>query len=358
MTEDPQPGGDRPAYQPVVPPRRRRDRSRPLYWLVVLLTLAAIGYGGWRGMQWATGTLHTVSSQQELIQRLSGELGALRARADELAARQTDLTTAVQRNDTGLAALSGRIGESEQAMARLSDTVEGGRTRLQLAAVEQLMLMANDRLLLARDASGALKALDLADQRLALVNDPRLFRTRETLAQERAALATLALPDYTGLALTLAELMKRVPQLPLRTRVPERFETQPQAEVMPAEPGVLGRIWVAVKTALSSLFAVRRNTGAAPRLLGPDEEALVVQILRLKLEGARLALLAGDAPAFRELCVDAAGWLTQYYDETDANVRAVQAELERINHLKLAAALPDISRSLTLLRAQLGAPSR
>jgi len=352
MTENQHPSGDRPVYTPLPPARRR---GRPLFWLLVLLLVAATGFGLWRGYRWTMGTLDAVSTQQELLARQARELGALRAQAEELASRQTDLSAAVRRNGTDIA---GRLDDSQQAMARLSDTVEGGRTRLQLAAVEQLLLMANDRLQLAHDSGTALKALDLADQRLALLNDPRLFKVREALAQERAALATLTLPDYTGLALSLTELGRRLPELPLRARARERFEGDAEPAAPPPDAGVLGRIWAAVKTALSSMFAVRRNEGAVPRLLAPEEEALVTQILRLKVDGARLALLAGDTRTFRELAGEAASWLSRYYDESDATVRAAQAELQRLAGLKMAAEMPDISRSLALLRGQIGASPR
>jgi uncharacterized protein HemX len=356
MTEPQHPRGDRPAYTLPAPPPR--PRARPLYWLFVLLLVAGAGYGVWRGWQWTMGTLDALSTQQELLARQDRDLAALRAQAAELASRQTDLSGAVSRNGAEIAGLAGRIDDSQQAMARLSDTVDGGRARLQLAAVEQLLLMANDRLLLAHDSATALRALDLADQRLALLNDPRLFRVREALAQERAALTRLAITDTTGLTLSLSQLSQRVGDLPLRARARDRFEIAATAQEAPAEPGALARMWHAVRTALENLFTVRRSDGPGPRLLAPEEEALVAQILRLKLDGARLGLLAGDTRTFHQLVGEAGGWLEQYYDETDPNVGAARAELRRLEGLKLAGEAPDLTRSLTLLRAHLGAAPR
>ena len=346
---DPQQPAQRPTTQ-TPPPRG----GRPLFWLFVTVLVAGLGYGGWRGYHWARGTLNAVVGQQEMIERLAHELKTMQERAQDLSSRQTQLSAAVQRNGTDLASVNGRVEANEQAMSRLSDTLEGGRARVQLAAVEQLLLMANDRLQLAHDSSSALKALDLADQRLALLNDPKLFKVREALTQERAALAALNLPDFTGLALTLSELQKRAAVLPLRVRVPDRF-TAPDAPAAPApEAGFFGRIWASVKLALSNLFALRRNDAGNARLLAPDEEALVAQILALRIEGARLALLAGDARTFQELAGTAADWIRQYYDDSALDVKAVLEELERMRSLRLAPALPDISHSLAALRAQLG----
>ena len=347
MSEPEKPSDDRP----VPAPRAAARGGNPLAWLLVLVLLGATGYGIWRGWQWAGGTFEAVSGQQELLARLGREVQGLRAQADELSSRQTDLSQAVQRNGVDLAALGDRVEESDQAVARLDETVEGGRTRVQLAAVEQLMLMANERLQLAHDASSALRALDLADQRLARLNDPRLHPVREALAGERAVLTALVLPDTTGFVLTLGDIQKRAATLPLRVHVPAR----PEADAAEAAPAERTSFLVSLKTALSNIFALRRDEGAKARLLAPDEAALVGQILELKLEGARLALLARDGLAFHELTGAARAWIARHYDSTDTDVQFALKELDRLHGQPLAPAPPDISRSLALLRGQLGA---
>lgn len=370
MNEPEKPAGERspaPVAPPPPPPDRgTRGQARAaartgfaLGWLVMLALLAAAGYGLWRGWQWGAGTLEAVATQQELLARLGRDVQGLRAQADELATRQTDLAQAVQRNGQELAAFSGQIEGSTEAVARLNETVEGGRTRVQLAAVEQLLLMANDRLLLAHDAVSALRALDLADQRLARLSDPRLQPVREALSSERAALTALTLPDTTGFALTLGDIQKRAATLPLRVHVPQPGEERSQVEA-PAAPGGswLDRLWANAKSGLANIFALRRDPRGQPRLLAPEEAALVGQIFELKLEGARLALLARDGLAFKELTGAAHAWLAQQYDRNDTDVQLALKELARLHEQTLAPKPPDISRSLTLLRGQLGAVVR
>jgi uncharacterized protein HemX len=357
---DPSAGPRAPDAPPPVAPPPRRAAARTGFafgWIITLVLLLAAGYGLWRGWQWGTGTLEAVSTQQELMARLGREVQALRAQADELATRQTDLAQAVQRNGQDLATLGGRLESSDEAVARLNETVEGGRTRVQLAAVEQLMLMASDRLLLAHDAVSALRALDLADQRLARLSDPRLHPVREALAAERAALTALTLPDTTGFALTLGDIQKRAATMPLRVSVPQPGAQRPQAEAAAEAPGGswLGRAWTAAKEALASIFTLRRDPRGEPRLLTPDQAGLVRQILELKLEGARLALLARDGLAFKELTGAARAWVAEQYDAGDTDVQFALKELARLHAQTLAPAPPDITRSLTLLRSQLGA---
>ena len=367
MTEPEKPAGDRspapvtplPAAAPAPrgrPPRAAARTGSAFGWLILLAILVGAGYGLWRGWQWGLGTLEAVSTQQELLARLGREVQGLRAQADELASRQTDLAQAVQRNGQDIAALGGQLDDSNAAVARLNETVEGGRTRVQLAAIEQLMLMANDRLLLAHDAGSALRALDLADQRLARIADPRLLPVREALSAERAALTALTLPDTTGFALTLGDIQKRAATLRLRVTVP-----QPGTEHAHEEPAVppggswLDRLWTNARSGLANIFALRRDARGQPRLLGPEEAALVGQILEMKLEGARLALLARDGLAFKELTGAARDWIAQQYDVQDADVQYAMKELARLHAQTLAPKPPDISRSLTLLRGHLGA---
>jgi len=258
---------DKPRAEMLPPPPRAAARTgHPLGWLLFILLLAAAGFGLWRGWQWAHGTFEAMSSQDQLLARVGRDVQGLRAQADELASRQTELAQAVQRNGGELASLGGRVDNGEQALARLNDTVEGGRTRVQLAAVEQLMLMANDRLLLAHDAVSALKALDLADQRLARLSDPRLYPVRNALGQERLALSRATLPDKTGLALSLGEIQKRASTLPLRVHVPAHFEAREEAPPAPASGSWTSRSWGAINAALSRVFALRRDPGPQSQL--------------------------------------------------------------------------------------------
>lgn len=352
MTESQHPRGDRPVY-PM--PARRTRGARPLTWLFLFVAVGAAAYGVWRGYPHVVARF-TAPSQTEILARVQEDLQALRTQADALAARQGELVLAVQKHAEMAGALETRVAGSEQAVGRLADAVEGGRTHVQLAAVEQLLLMANDRLLLARDGNGALRALELADERLARLNDPRLFRVRETLAAERAAVAKLALPDVAGITLALGEMLKRVPELPLRARVPERFESDGAEPILPPpEAAWFGRLWAATKTGLANIFALRRTAGPGPRLLPPQEEALVAQILTLKLEGARLALLASDGRTFQELLTAAREWLVTYYDETDPDVRAAFAEIDRLARTNLAPEIPAVGGSLAQVRAAMGA---
>lgn len=325
----------------IAAPRRR-------YWLwlgsLVLLALVA----------WQIGVLvHMIREDSQQVGGLVQGLNQVEVQTSKLEARQVDIIDASRNGSFEVAALNKRLDEQSQIVSRLNDQYEGGRTRTQMAVVEHLLMTANDRLLLEHDVDGAATALDLADQRLGALGEPRLFVVRRSISDERLALRAVPRVDRAAAALTFSSLISRVPRLPLRARVPDHFEARIEHSQIAPQSGWAARAWAGVKEAMAGVFNVRRNNGPAPRLLPPDQESLVYQVLMLKLEGARLALLRGDATSFRDLCDSAGSWIKDYFRPDDPGVLAAQAELERLRPLQLSAPLPDISRSLTLLRAQM-----
>jgi uncharacterized protein HemX len=204
----------------------------------------------------------------------------------------------------------------------------------------------------------ALLALQIADERLGALNDPRLFKTREAIAQERAQLQALPRPDLTSASLTLSSLIDRADSLPLRARVEPRQFGGPRSAGPTSDPNAAWyeRVWTSVRGAVASLFVIRREDNAASlRLLPAEDEAVLVHVLILKLESARIALLRGDTAAFRETMGSAADWLRQFFRSEDAGVEAALGEIERLQALELSAPMPDLSGSLTLLRQVLQA---
>ncbi len=334
MTDD----QDTPA---IAAPRRRYG-----LWLVSLVVLALVA--------WQIGVLvHMIRENNQQVGGLVRGLNEVEVENSKLEGRQADIIDASRSNSFEVAALNKRLDEQSQIVSRLNDQYEGGRTRTQMAVVEHLLMTANDRLLLEHDVDGAVTALELADQRLGALGEPRLFAVRRAISEERIALRAVPHVDRAAAALTFSSLINRVPRLPLRARVPDHFEARVEHSQVAPQSGWAAKAWASVKEAMTGVFNIRRNNGPAPRLLPPDQESLVYQVLMLKLEGARLSLLRGDATSFRDLCDSAGSWIKDYFRPDDPGVLAAQAELERLRPLQLSAPLPDISRSLTLLRAQM-----
>ncbi len=337
----------------TVPPLR--NSSGLWRWLLLVVIAAALGYGGWRVWQKLEATTETLEAEDALIRRLSQQLRALETDHLQTQRRLADTQAMAQRTAMALDTVQAQQDSALKSIESLDATLKGGRTRFQLAAVEELLLLAHDRVALSKDASSAVIALELADARLAALADARLLPVREQLASERLALLTAAKPDLTGAALSLGSLLERAASLPLRARVPNRFDPVSPADLDQADQPAGGewpaRLWAGTKAALAAVFRIQRESRPVDRLLPPEQEALIHTLLTLKLEGARLALLRQEPASTRDLIDAALRWLDQYYVAGDARVLAVKAELERLRALDLNPSLPLPTKALERLRA-------
>lgn len=342
----------------AVTPAPRRGRG--LLWLLLLAVLAALIGGGWMLWHKLEATTETLEAEDALIRRLSQQLRAVEADANQLARRQDDAEGASQRNAAAINGLQAQQQAALKSIEALDATLQGGRARFQLAAVEELLLLAHDRVALSKDVTSAVTALELAEARLAALADPRLLPVREALSSERLALLAAPRPDLTGAALALGSLLERSASLPLRARVPSRFDAVAAVETAEPEKSPTAsewpaRLWAGTKAALGAVFRIQREARPVDRLLPPEQEALIHTLLALKLEGARLALLRQEPTSTRDLIDGALRWLDLYYVAGDARVLATRAELERLRTLDLNPALPLPTKALEKLRA-LNAP--
>ena len=340
---------------PAVPEHKPRSGLRLFALLLLLAVLAAFGYGGWRVWQRLETTTETLEAEDALIRRLSQQLRALEADSAQLERHLADTDGTAQRNSALLASVQAQQDSALKSIESLDAILKGGRARFQLAAVEELLLLAHDRVALARDSAGGVIALELADARLAALADPRLLPVRKLLAGERLALLSATKPDITGTALTLGGLINRAPSLPLRSRVPNHFDPVSaegsEEAPLPADAEWPARLWAGTRSALHAVFRIQRETRPVDRLLPPEQEALIHTLLALKLEGARLALLRQEPTSYRDLIDGALAWLDQYYVNGDARVLTARAELERLRALDLNPPLPLPNKALEQLRS-------
>jgi uroporphyrinogen III methyltransferase/synthase len=350
----------KPAPAPIpAPPARGGRGALLLAWFTLVILLALIGAGAWGGWQvWQQ--MEAERSAAERNQTQTNEvISELQRRVERLSRDKDDIQQTARRNNAEIGLLRERQDEVADAMSRLTDSVSGGRIDLQLAAVEQLLVNANERLLVARDVQSADRALELADRRLSRLAEPRLFAVREAIAEDRARLSEVPVADHTALALTVSTLISRADRLALSARVPDRHAAVPSEADEAAsddEVGGLRRLLRATRLALDSVFTVRRSDVAVQPLLAPEQASLVRTVLMLRLESARAALLARDGTAFREALDAADEWLLAQFDVDDAAVAGARREIARMQRSDLSPALPDISTSLGLLRGVIDAP--
>lgn len=339
-----------------------------------LVALAAAGFGIWRGpptpvFDQAAGSeaddaLDAVDAVDRRIDGLRDDSASLRADVSSLRDRLAELDTGRReqarllsdierrleaRRDL-LESLPGRIENVEESLAGLQGISADARDNWLEAEAEYYLQIANAQLQLARNPELARYALELADQRVRELADPAYTPVRRALAEEIRSLEALGERDIEGASLRLGSLADAVAGLPLARDVLER-PAEEDAGAGGQDSGT-GRALGAVRDAFGNLVRVRRTDERVEPLLSPEAEYFLRTNVELQLQTARLALLRGETAAYRESLEDARAWLERYYATESPGVKAAIAAIDELAETELAMDLPDISRSLTLLRRQ------
>jgi uroporphyrin-3 C-methyltransferase len=320
---------DSPAAQPATagngpeasraPPRGRLSSYTAL--VFSLLALIACGYLGYTFNQKRGVYRADMFSRLDKLETATADLNATtadqRAHLDELHTVQDSLVTS--------------LGKIEAAGANRLDAVR-------LAEAEQLLVIANHRLQLARDVKLSLAALRAADRQLALIARPAYLPVRREIAAGIQALEARAQTDVPGLALKLAEHARTLDRLPF---VP--------GAVVAAATGKQGDTRGAVSDLLS-LVRIRSGEDIARPLLPPDRAYFLRENLRLVLLAAQAALLGGEIAVCRDNLQTARDWLRVNFDIQNQAARALDSDLKAILDAPIGDPLPDLSRPLDLLR--------
>ncbi|MEE4279728.1 MAG: uroporphyrinogen-III C-methyltransferase [Halieaceae bacterium] len=361
--------------------------ATPIAWLalVLVLLLAAAGFTQLLELQRREASLlqrvqglESVSGQDtttfdQMRDNLSRQI---ELELEGIAARQTraeeDQQRALQRIE-GLvedrsSALRGELGrelgslrnalEAQEQMLReqqqrLGDLSVEDRKSWQLAEVQYLLRLANQRLIMTGDTESAEALMRSADNILRDVDDAKLRGLREALASDLAAVRAVPRLDTQGLYLRLGALIGQTDALVLFELPTE----SPDVEAAPAEDW-RGRLAQGFETAvakLSEYIVVSRRDVPVESLMDPQYEGLVRQNMRMLLEQAQVAMLSGNEVLYRQSLERAEGWVTQFFKEDQRAAQAMTEELALLRDERVSVELPDLSASLSALAAAMKA---
>jgi len=336
------------------PPKKTEPRARSGVLVGGLaLSFAVIALIG-AGFLW-----YTLFQQRALLSTdVVGELDRLK---DDTKLLKTDVNDASATLDDVKASQDG----IREALEKIQNDLSRHRTEWALAEAEQLLVIANNRLQLARDVRSALAALRAADSQLNQLSNPTLLPVRREIAREIATLEALDKVDIGGISLKLGSLAESVERLPVAPDVSRRAQALLEAKApgnvtdAPTTEGSWRAEARSVWRDMVTLVRIRHDVGVQRPLLPPEQEYFLRENLKLMLYGAQTALLQGNIDVFQQDVKVASQLLKDYFDPNTQVVIGMQAELEKMRASKLVAGLPDISRSLATLRglgSQRGAP--
>lgn len=341
---------------------------------VILLALAGIAVGGYflmlqiRSAQEGLGG--ELSKEDREIAELNTQVADLQSvfktLHGQVAALETRLATEDSKVERVLGEQTAQFGEKlEQVRADVHEDLQGlhrmlGKTRSDwlVADAEYLLGAALQRLHLVGDLKTAIAALEGADERLREAGEPAVFKVREQLANEIRILKSFTPPDLIGASSRLLALEAKVRELPLLLPHAGKGVSPPapaesaagHAAPKPAVPGEAAPLADSVMSELEKYVSIRRLDRPVASVLTPEETLVLREILLLKLETARMALVRGDDALYKASLETARSWLAENFDSGQATVRSVDGDIKALMEQPIQVAYPEIGKALAMLR--------
>jgi uroporphyrin-3 C-methyltransferase len=275
------------------------------------------------------------------VSRQGTRLGALEDRLTTLQDQAAEDEASISAVQGGLRSLEQRLSATESGLLSVAAASQNSSVELDIAEIDYLLRVANERLQLFGDVEAADLALQAADVQTEALNDPMFLTVRQRIADARQALAAVPFIDVIDVSARLGAMQKQVPGLPFSDEEPQ--QAQPEAA---DETGW----WANLKRSLSSLVTVRRRVPEEQAMLSLDDKDYLRQGLWLQLESARLALMRNDAGIYVGSLDRVGTTLEQFFHVGSPEVQALLHETANLKGINVGPDLPDISAPWAQLR--------
>jgi uroporphyrin-3 C-methyltransferase len=315
----------------------------PLFALIVAVAVALFS-----GYQWYRNRGEDDALRRELARRLA----EMEIQNKEGASRAAQAATALREAEVKLGVLEAKLAESQSqqiALESLYQELSRNRDEGAFADIEQSVLLASQQLQIAANVRAALIGLENAESRLQRMDQPRYAALRRSLARDIERLKGLPLVDIYGSSARLDDVIAAVDKLPLAMDAhakPEKFAQAVPAADVPAWERVLGEIW----QELRQLVRIQRSGVQDAALLAPEQAFFLRENLKLRLVGARLALLSRDTKSYQVDLRAALVMLEKHFEKGDTTVIATTGTLRKMQSAQVQVDIPDLAETLEALR--------
>jgi uroporphyrin-III C-methyltransferase len=318
--------------------------------LVAVLTLAVAAW------QWFDQRVQLESLRQELARKLAD--ADLQSKESRLVSQQVQEATKEAQVKIGV--LEARLAESQNqqiALETLYQELSRNRDEWAYAEIEQSLLIASQQIQLAGNVRAALIALENADARLQRMERPQLTPLRKAINRDIERLKAVPYVDTVGISARLDALVSAVDTLPLAMEVRPLAEN-PAPDATTTNGNAWMRFWREAWSDAKQLVRIQRMDKPDVPLLAPTQGFFLRENLKLRLIGARLALLIRDQTSYRDDLDAARKWLGRYYDTHDKAVTNALTMLRTLHESDINIQLPDIAATLDALRGYRAARER
>ena len=328
----------KPTTSPANPPASSSAKAGlilAIIAIIIAIVLAGVLY--WHGHEQSL-------AQTEQVKQLQAQLQQQQQKQDQ---QQQTVADALKAADSKQAKQLASVTSQQDG---LKEQISGVSRKLldldtkrpndwMLAEAEYLVRMAGRKLWLEQDGVSAAMMLANADQRLAAVNDPSLAPVRRALAEDIAAIKSVATVDRDGIVIKLNSLSDQVDKLQLDAVIMAKAE-EPDFTVSNSVKDWkenLKKSW----TGFSENFVtVRRRDGKVDALLSPQQHWYLSENLKGTLLQAQLAVYRDQQAIYDSSLKQANEWLTTYF--ADDSVRQfMQEQIEELSGKKIQVEYPQ-----------------
>lgn len=316
--------------------------------LPVIALAAALAVAVFSGYQW----YQTRGTDDALRHELARRLADMDAQNKEAGARVAQAAAALREAEVKLGVLEAKLAESQSqqiALETLYQELSRNRDEWAFADIEQSVLLASQQLQVAANVRAALIGLENAEARLQRIDQPRYAGLRRALARDIERLKGLPLVDVYGASARLDDVISGVDRLPLAMDARARADkAEPAATALdaPAWERMLREMW----RELRQLVRVQSSGVQDAALLAPEQAFFLRENLKLRLVGARVALLSRDIRSYQVDLQAALSALEKHFDKGDAAVAATTGTLRKLQAAQLQVDMPDLAETLEALR--------
>ena len=298
---------------------------------------------------WAVAVLALTSSAllwQKLAhtqEQLARQSAASGAKADEAQAQARQAQGMAQTAKARLAVAEGSLDEllswQQQTDARDDSLVTDLAAMLEAAQIQAR---------LSGDVTPLQTALHLVQERISQAANPRLAAAARAARQDLERAQSADVPDIASLLTQLDALWGQVDAIPAANDAADASDAQePPPEAAPAP--WWQRAWREAWSGAGRLVRVSRIDRPDASMMTPQQVFFVRQHVKLRLQGARLALLAGRRDAAQADLARAEQMLGELFAPQAQATRDALARLRQAQAALQGAPMPSASATLAAL---------
>ena len=333
--------------------------------LIAILALVIAGYTAYLMYQSSAALAAARASVNDLETQIQRQRQAFDEKFEQMAGNlnqvSKQLSLAATDQDAAIAQLRETLNNTtEQLRADLKEELsEGLGTSGEdwlLAEVEYLIRLANQRVLMEKDAKGAASLLTSADEIVQQTSGLAAYKLRASLALDIANLNGVSNLDIDGVFVSLSAMSAQVPKLARKQQV--RDNQQALVSNVVSTQSYFQQflsLLTNLGNRVANLVDYRRDGVAITPILPPREEYYLRQNLILKFEMAQLALLRGDGIVYRTSLAEAKRWINLHFIGADPIALSLVLSLDAAYEVEVDRVLPNISASLRAVRELLNA---